>query len=234
MKRTVLVNFSGGKDSTVATLEVLKHYPKEEVLLCWQDTGAEYLETEGHIFTIANQLELPLVIIRGKRTFWGDVLFRTKFPTPNCRHCTAHLKSDPALKWIRNHRQELGDELIVVSGIRAEESLRRSKLPEWEEHPTALKDGSFTAKTWYPCLDMKEHEIYKRIKAEGLPLHPCYDFSKRCSCWCCIFQAKSAVREYADQHPELVDKAIQVEDEIKHRWRNDISFRDLMAQGRLL
>ena len=43
--RKVIVNFSGGKDSTVAILETLKHYPKDEIILCYQDTGAEYLET---------------------------------------------------------------------------------------------------------------------------------------------------------------------------------------------
>ena len=43
--RKVIVNFSGGKDSTVAILETLKVYPKEEIILCFQDTGAEYLET---------------------------------------------------------------------------------------------------------------------------------------------------------------------------------------------
>ena len=44
----VIVNFSGGKDSTVAILEALKRYPKEEIILCYQDTGAEYVETLPH------------------------------------------------------------------------------------------------------------------------------------------------------------------------------------------
>ncbi|GAJ15447.1 unnamed protein product, partial [marine sediment metagenome] len=62
--RKVIVNFSGGKDSTVAILEALKRYPKEEITLCYQDTGAEYLETEGHVRMIANQLELPVTILK--------------------------------------------------------------------------------------------------------------------------------------------------------------------------
>ncbi len=39
-KRPWIIGFSGGKDSTVAILEALKQYPKDEIILCWQDTGA--------------------------------------------------------------------------------------------------------------------------------------------------------------------------------------------------
>ena len=238
MKRTILINFSGGKDSTVAILEALKVYPKEELLLCYQDTGADYLETPAHVELIAKTFELPLVVLKEKLDFWEKIRKEKYFPTMDCRECTSWLKKDLADKWIRSHRSELGDELIVVSGIRAEESKRRSKLPEREEHRTTLKDGTFKATTWYPCLHFKENEIYERIAAEGLPLHPVYKkaggFSDRVSCWCCIFQRNSAVREYAEMHPELGEKLINLEQEVKHRWKDSTSFEDVMNQGRLV
>jgi len=237
-KRTVLINFSGGKDSTVAILEALKVYPKEELLLCYQDTGADYLETPAHVELIAKTFELPLVVIKAKRDFFAQVKERGYFPTADCRLCTSDLKRDATNQWIRKHRKELGNELIVVSGIRGEESKRRSLLPEREEHPTTLKNGTFKATTWYPCLHFKENEIYERIAAEGLPLHPVYKkaggFSDRVSCWCCIFQRNSAVREYAEMHPELGEKLINLEQEVKHRWKDSTSFEDVMNQGRLL
>ena len=76
---------------------------------------------------------------------------------------------------------------------------------------------------------MKEAEVYERIRVEGLPLHPCYEFSKRCSCWMCIFQRKEAVRIYAEMHPDLYEKACLVEDEIKHKWKDKFGFNDLMT-----
>lgn len=233
-KRTVIVNFSGGKDSTAATLEALKRYPKDEIVLCWQDTGAEYLETPAHIQLIANTLELPLIILRYDKDFWELARSRGYFPHPFQRQCTAYLKRDLFKKWVRHNRDFLGDEVVIVFGLRGEESQSRSKLSEWGYHITHLKDGSFTARVWLPCLRMSEQEVKDRIKAEGLPLHPCYDFSSRCSCWCCIFQPNSVVRTYAEAHPDLYQKACLLEEDIKHKWKDGFGFNDLMKQGKLL
>jgi len=234
MTPKVIVNFSGGKDSTVAILKVLERYPKEKVILCYQDTGADFLETISHVKKIAGLFELPLVILRRHEDFW-DLAERFKhFPTPQMRNCTLYLKVREVYRWVRANRKDLGNEIIIVSGIRAEESLHRSKLPEWGIHEElTLKDGSFTARTWNPCLYLKEKEVYEIIRAEGLPLHPCYEFSRRCNCWCCIFQPNHMVREYAEMHPDLYEKACLIEDEIKHKWKNGFSFNDLMVSSRV-
>jgi len=229
----VIVNFSGGKDSTVAALETMKQYSKEDIMLCYQDTGADYIETEQHVRLIASTLELPLIVLKNKEDFWELSKRRGYFPTPRRRQCTAYLKRDLFNSWVRNNRDRLGDEIVVVSGIRADESIARSKLSVYGEHPTRLKNGSFKAHLWLPCFEMSEREIKERVRAEGLPLHPCYDFSSRCSCWCCIFQPASVVRTYAEMNPILYEKACLVEDEIKHKWVNGLGFNDLMKQGRL-
>jgi len=232
--RKVVVNFSGGKDSTVAILEALKKYPKDEIILCYQDTGAEYLETEGHVRTIAGLLDLPVAIIRAKRDWWAEVDHRGYFPTPGLRHCTGHLKHKVLNKWLTANFRGKGEEVIVVSGVRAEESQSRSRLHEWED-PRAHRVVASATKLWYPCLTMSVSEVKERVKAEGLPLHPCYDFTTRCSCWCCIFADPLAeVRPYAELHPDLLERACLLEDKIKFKWKHRFGFNDLMKQGRLI
>ena len=237
VKRTVIVKFSGGKDSTVAALETIKNYPKEEIMLMYNDTGADYLETLPHVEKIAGLLDLPLVVTTANRDYWKQVEERKYFPTPDCRLCTSDLKRDAANHWIREHREELGSEIVVILGTRAEESKRRSLLPERETHPTTLKNGTFTAETWYPCLKMTEQEIYDRIQTEGLPLHPAYikagGFSTRVSCWLCMFQSNNAIREYASIHPELAERLGNLEETVKHRLKDSTSFREIMQQGKL-
>ena len=131
--RKVIVNFSGGKDSTVAILEALKHYPKDEIILCYQDTGAEYLETEVHVQKLASQLALPLIVLKREEDFWEMARRRRFFPTPGVRWCTSYLKRDLLNKWITKNYRDTDTELILVTGIRAEESLSRARLHEYEE-----------------------------------------------------------------------------------------------------
>jgi len=230
--RKVIVNFSGGKDSTVAILEALKSYPKDEIILCFQDTGAEYLETEGHVKTIAGMLDLPLLVLRRDKNFWDLVKEQGHFPLANYRFCSSCLKYKMVRKYIQDNRAALGDEVILVSGIRAEESLTRFNMPVWSKHEVSLKEG-FTTWNWRPCHQMSKREILERIKAEGLPIHPCYEFSTRLSCWCCIFAHPNEVRPYAEMHPDLYEKACLLEDEIKSKWKQHIGFNDLMKQGKL-
>jgi len=226
----VIVNFSGGKDSTVAVLETLKRYPKDEIMLCYQDTGADYLETQGHVEKIAAMLDLPLVTLKNSEDFWGLAERYGKFPLPSTRYCTHKLKKDAVRNFVRKNRPMFGDEVIIVTGLRREESLSRSKLSEWalDDHLTIRKQ---IVKFWAPCLDMKVKEVKDRIQAEGLPLHPCYDFSERCSCWLCFFQPNHVVKEYAEMQPKLYESACLVEDKIKHKWKDGFGFNDLMKQG---
>jgi len=81
--RRVIVNFSGGKDSTVAILEAIKRYPKEEIILCYQDTGAEYKGTAEHVQSIADILGLELVTLRAKRDWYEQVL-HDRIPEDYC------------------------------------------------------------------------------------------------------------------------------------------------------
>lgn len=230
--RKVIVNFSGGKDSTVAILETLKRYPKEAIELVFMDTGAEYKGTREHVITVANTLELPLTILEPKRDWFEQVRHDNMPFTPALRKCTWRLKVDIYHSWLSKYRRERGiavDDIITVTGIRGEESLSRSKLTEWQ------REGHRQGWYWRPCVYMREQEVKERIRAEGLPLHYCYEFSSRCNCWLCIFAGYNEIRTYAEMNPDEWEKACLLEDEIgKPLLGVHAAINDLMKQGRLL
>jgi len=76
--------------------------------------------------------------------------------------------------------------------------------------------------------------VFARVRAEGLPLHPCYEFTNRCSCWLCIFTHPNAARAYAEQRPDMYEQACLLEDAIGHKWRDGLAIGDIMKQGKLL
>lgn len=232
--RKVIVNFSGGVDSTAAVLKSLEQYPKEEILLSYQNTAADYIETPEHVRRIANMLDLPLIELHDDLGFWGRAKLYKSFPLPGTRVCTRLLKKDQLRNWVRHHREEMGNELILIYGFRDEESPGRAKMQTVSiNNELTLKSVDFKVFNYLPIRDMTKKEVKDYVKANGLPIHPCYEFSERCSCWCCIFQPAHVVREYAEWHSSLYEQACLVEDAIKHKWKNNFGFNDLMKQKKL-
>lgn len=228
--RKVIVNFSGGKDSTVAILEAMKRYPKDEIMLVFMDTGAEYKGTAEHVQSMANMLGLELVTLYPKRD-WYEQVRHDRMPfTPALRKCTFRLKVELYRSWLSRYwREHQLTEVITVIGIRGEESRSRSRLSEW------WKNDHGVDWHWRPCLHKSKEEIFQRIRAEGLPLHYCYEFSSRCNCWCCIFAGYNEIRSYAEMNPDEWEKACLLEDEIGKRLLGPHdAINDLMKQGRLL
>lgn len=230
--RNVVVSFSGGKDSTVAALEAIKAYGKDNIQLVFMDTGAEYAGTTEHVETVASMLELPLTILKPKRDWYEQVEHDNMPFTPALRKCTHRLKVDVIRSWLSKYRKENGlssSDIITVTGIRGEESLSRSKLTEWSV------DEHGQGNLWRPCLYMRKQEVIDRIKSEGLPLHYCYEFSDRCNCWLCIFAGIYEMQSYIEIHPEDYEKACILEDKIgKPLMPGYKSINRIKQQGRLL
>jgi 3'-phosphoadenosine 5'-phosphosulfate sulfotransferase (PAPS reductase)/FAD synthetase len=124
----VLIFYSGGKDSQASLIWAVKEYGVDicEAVFC--DTGWENPVTYEHIKTTTESLGVKLVIIKSKK-YDGMIdlaMKKKRFPSTNARFCTEELKSKPAIDYVL----EQEDNLIIIEGIRRNESLSRSKMQE--------------------------------------------------------------------------------------------------------
>ena len=63
-----------------------------------------------------------------------------------------------------------------------------------------------------PTFDnwLEEHDVWKDIKASGVPYHKAYDLGMpRLSCVFCIFSPPAALMIAGKQNPELLDRALR-------------------------
>ncbi|OZM70755.1 hypothetical protein CFN78_24135 [Amycolatopsis antarctica] len=84
--------------------------------------------------------------------------------------------------------------------------------------------------TWLPIHEWAETEVWQHIRASGVPYHPAYDAGMtRLSCSLCIFGSRADLLRAARLRPDLAAEYARVEDEIGHRFRNDLSMAEIIA-----
>jgi len=225
--RKIVVSVSGGKDSTAACL-----YMKElglEYEAIFFDTGWEHPETYryveeylpsviGPINRLVKKREMrspeleELAQKYEKRIGWYSpmirwVIFKGMFPSRVRRYCTQQLKVFPA----RDYLKAMDDEPINVVGIRAQESVSRANMDEWEWSDT------FDCEVWRPLHKWKVEDVIEIHQKYGVRPNPLYlgeNPSERVGCYPCIFARKSEIRVMAANFPERIELLADLEKDI--------------------
>jgi 3'-phosphoadenosine 5'-phosphosulfate sulfotransferase (PAPS reductase)/FAD synthetase len=233
----VLIFYSGGKDSQAALIHSIKKYGLKNCEAVFCDTGHENPQTYQHIIDTTNQLGVKLVTLKSKKY---DSLFdlakkKGKFPKTMTRFCTEELKVKPAIDYVLSHDESL----IIVEGIRKDESLSRSKMEaecmyfRYYFEPYGYDKKGKPKKHTYKGKDVREwckkHDASKfrpiftwtaeqtldYIKANNQQPNPLYfqGFS-RVGCFPCIMANKREVRLIINNHREQWQAIKDAEKEI--------------------
>jgi 3'-phosphoadenosine 5'-phosphosulfate sulfotransferase (PAPS reductase)/FAD synthetase len=254
----MVVNVSGGIDSDFMAYRLLELYQqnnyKGEFHLVHADLGrAEWHNTTQYVRDLAQRLGLPLTIVRRNAgdliariwQRWDYILKRHQetgaplvcpFPDSKNRYCTGEMKSQPTNSWIKNHFKR---DAVVISclGVRAEESTRRSKEPEFDYRAPTKKQpqGSVSAKTlkryvydWNPYIDWKKADVWDWIHERGLPYHPAYKLgNKRLSCSMCILACENDLTNGALHNPDTYRELCRIEYVSGYSFKNGWWLSDL-------
>lgn len=231
---SVIVSYSNGIDSTGALYWALQEFSKDKIFLLYCDTGFEYPENIKMFYRTAAFLGIKPVLLQHPKGFLNLLLEeRLKWPDMKNRWCTAYLKTGITDKWIRSHRDILGNKCLFISGERRDESKSRAKLPEIEYHSTTLwtkRKGDFTCHWFRPCLDYEKGKMFEQGKELHLEPHFCYEYLGRCSCMACMFMPDAHAIENMRRYPEQIKPFVDAEIKLCHTWKNKKSLGQLWEQ----
>jgi len=235
-KVKVLVAFSGGKDSLASLIWAIEKYGVDSCEAVFCDTGWEHELTYEHINEVTQKMGVKLVTVKSKKYdgFLDLAKKKGRFPSTKARFCTEQLKSIPMIDYVL--QQEC--HLIIIQGIRADESKNRSKM---SEHCTYFKyyytpygvdkqgkdkyqsyrkkdvlawRQKFADDIIRPVFKWTGQEVISYIIDNGFKPNPLYyqGFS-RVGCFPCIMCRKSEIKQIAEKHPAYLERLTTAEAE---------------------
>lgn len=232
----VLLNTSGGKDSSVMAWTVTKMAEAQGVkdrLVLGHATFRE--EWDGTIEILkkqAEQLGLPYHVVTRGEGLLDYVRRRRMWPSSKARYCTSDFKRAPIDKLITKLAPGLDRRVRVlnVMGLRAQESPARAKKVAFKVNERRT-NGRRHVDDWLPILGLKLGEVWEIIKANALPQHAAYSLGMpRLSCVYCIFAPKAALVLAGKHNLPLLREYVQVEKEIGHDFREGFKIAEVLAE----
>lgn len=173
---TVIVPWSGGKDSTAALLVAVEAFGKDRVKAIYVDTGIDFIENLEYVENIASQLGIE-VVIKKADVDKGLLSEFMPMPDPDYRWCTGR-----KLDALREGFKEVSKgKTIVIAGDRDAESEKRARRPPIR----------YDEKLGYPVISPLKLwsgvHVEAFILSRGLPLNPLYEKGfYRIGCYVCF------------------------------------------------
>jgi 3'-phosphoadenosine 5'-phosphosulfate sulfotransferase (PAPS reductase)/FAD synthetase len=236
----IVLNSSAGKDSQAMLDEVVRQcdqagVPRRRLVVAHADLGrVEWPGTRQLAEEQARHYGLAFVVVRRPQGDLLDhILRRGRFPSPTVRFCTSDHKRGPVrtlftrLARLSRQRGLPFCRLLNCLGMRAQESPARARRPPFAPNRSA-SNGRRQVDDWLPLHDWSVEQVWRRVRASGVPYHPAYDLGMpRLSCCFCIFAPRSALLLAGRHNPELLARYVEVERRIGHRFRLELPLAEV-------
>jgi 3'-phosphoadenosine 5'-phosphosulfate sulfotransferase (PAPS reductase)/FAD synthetase len=201
--RTHIVSVSGGKDSVALWLWAVRSGLSPVAV--YVDTGWEWDGHRAHLDILEQRIG-KLYRIAPTETFEQATLRKGTFPSRVRKWCTEELKIRPFRKWLDRYRDDHGVDVVVLLGIRREESKARETATEheWAEH--------YDCEVWRPILDWAIEDVAAEHRRAGIPMHPLYHHgAERVGCWPCVNASKAELAVIGGIDPGRIEKVRDME-----------------------
>ena len=224
----VLVSMSGGKDS-VATWLYLERDLGLDVTCVFADTGWESVQLEPYLKYLEKAgcrlVRLPqrkvrdlwvndptperVEVLRAAGISIDDPLTmetlsaaKGRFPSTQARFCTTELKLVP----LKKYKATLPGNVLMVSGVRADESPKRAKMAPY------CWDDFMGCQRWLPLLSWTARDVFTLHSKHNIQPNPLYLQGQiRVGCWPCIHSRKETIRNMLVFDPEREEEILKSE-----------------------
>lgn len=232
----IVVNFSGGKDSTAMLLRMIElDYKIDEVVFC--DTLKEFPQMYKHIEKVKKVVEdkgIKFTTLKSDLSFdfwmfdytpkrrkpeefrekYGDVT-GLSWADSRVRWCSRKLKIDTTDKYFK----ELSKDFNVIQniGIAADETLRLEKESNKQEnHKHPLVEWGWS-----------EADCLNYCYSLGYDWGGLYEIFNRVSCWCCPFKTLDELRQLKKHFPQLWEELKEMDSKTWRAFRKDFTVEEL-------
>lgn len=115
------------------------------------------------------------------------------------------MKRNPIIKQVQQPILDAGDDIQSWQGVRRDESLRRSTLPERDLKLTHDNGGELW--NYRPILDWTAEDAFSMHRKHGIKHNPLYEQGMgRVGCMPCINCRKDELLEISKRFPEAIDR----------------------------
>jgi 3'-phosphoadenosine 5'-phosphosulfate sulfotransferase (PAPS reductase)/FAD synthetase len=209
----LLINFSGGKDSS--TLILLANQAEVKCELIYMTSRLELPGCVDFVRQEADRFGLKLHITDPVADYYGDFPYWVRkigyFPSYHYSYCSVRLKIRPSRAYLR---KLYGFRHIYrVNGVRKSESTRRSKI--YKEKEPIRKDwensGHFVVE---PIQNWTGQDVVEYLNENNFKVQKLYTEFGVSGCAYCPFYQVEIYQRILNVYPDIYDEIIKLEDEI--------------------
>ncbi len=208
---SVVVSYSGGKDSLATLLLVLDAGVKPKLIFV--DTGLEFEETKRNVAQIADEFSLDLIVESAGEAFWKNLAYFGP-PAKDFRWCCKTCKLGPATQLIQKNFPE---GVLSFIGQRAYESQQRAEKGKvWRNPWTPNQLAASPIQKWSAL------HVWIYLFSKGAHVNPLYGQGlERIGCFMCPATDMAELRKVREISPEYNRYQRYLEEHAKMTGKGD-------------